>query len=125
VFLNHESDTLDHKIRSLKTELELRRELANTSPMAITFRRAHRHATRARLRRELPRQLSDAHRPFLSGPARAQPDWSLLQCPHADQLPALRWKLANLSTFKKRRPQDFIAQADALDAGLAAIPAGD
>lgn len=82
-------------------------------------------ATRARLRRELPRQLSDAHRQFLSGLARAQPDWSLLQCPHADQLPALRWKLANLSTFKKRRPQDFIAQADALDAGLAAIPAGD
>ncbi|CAI9121903.1 nucleotidyl transferase AbiEii/AbiGii toxin family protein [Brytella acorum] len=82
-------------------------------------------ATRARLRGELPRQLSDAHRQFLSGLARAQPDWSLLQCPHADQLPALRWKLANLSTFKKRRTQDFIAQADALDAGLAAIPAGD
>ena len=78
--------------------------------------------TRARLRRELPRRLSNAHRQFLSGLARAQPDWSLLQCPHADQLPALRWKLANLSTFRKRRPQDFIAQADALDAGLAATP---
>lgn len=80
--------------------------------------------TRARLRRVLPRQLRNAHRQFLSGLARAQPDWSLLQYPHADQLPALRWKLANLSTFQKRRPRDFIAQADALDAGLAAVPAG-
>jgi len=62
--------------------------------------------------------LSAAHRQFLSGLARAQPEWSLLQCPHADQLPALRWKLANLTTFQKRRPQDFTAQANALDVGL-------
>ncbi|MCP1305511.1 nucleotidyl transferase AbiEii/AbiGii toxin family protein [Halomonas sp. R1t8] len=80
--------------------------------------------TRARLRHELPRRLSDAHRQFLSGLTRAQPDWSLLQCPHADQLPALRWKFANLSTFQKRRPKDFIAQADALDAGLAVTASG-
>lgn len=76
--------------------------------------------TRARLRRELPRRLSDAHRQFLSGLTRAQPDWALLQCSHVKQLPALRWKLANLREFQKRRPHDFIAQADALDAGLAA-----
>ncbi|MCB4322463.1 nucleotidyl transferase AbiEii/AbiGii toxin family protein [Alcaligenes sp. 13f] len=74
--------------------------------------------TRSQLRQELPQRLSAAHRQFLSGLARAQPDWSLLQCPHADQLPALRWKLANLATFQKRRPIDFAVQADALDAGL-------
>lgn len=77
--------------------------------------------TRTRLRHELPRQLSAAHRQFLSGLARAQPDWSLLQCAHADQLPALRWKLANLLTFQQRRPKDFVAQAEALDTGLAAL----
>lgn len=49
---------------------------------------------------------------------RAEPDWSLLQCRHAAQLPALRWKLNNLETFRKRRPEDFAAQAEALDAGL-------
>ena len=74
--------------------------------------------TRSQLRQELPQRLSAAHRQFLSGLARAQPDWSLLQCPHVDQLPALRWKLANLATFQKRRPRDFSTQADALDAGL-------
>src|SRR5690606_26943680 len=50
---------------------------------------------RTRLRRELPRRLSAQHKQFLSGLARAQPDWSLLQCQHAAQLPALRWKLSN------------------------------
>ncbi|MCL2830365.1 MAG: nucleotidyl transferase AbiEii/AbiGii toxin family protein [Betaproteobacteria bacterium] len=75
--------------------------------------------TRAQLRQELPRRLSANHKQFLSGLVRAEPDWSLLQCPHAAELPALRWKLANLELFRKRRPADFSAQADALDAGLA------
>ncbi len=73
---------------------------------------------RARLRHELPRRLTTAHKQFLSGLVRAQPDWSLVQCRHAAQLPALRWKLGNLETFRKRRPEDFVAQADTLDAGL-------
>ena len=76
--------------------------------------------TRARLRQELPARLSEAHRGFLSGLARGEPEWSLLQCPYVDQLPALRWKLTNLMTFKQRRPRDFAAQADVLDAALAA-----
>lgn len=62
---------------------------------------------RARLRRELPQRLSTAQKQFLSGLAHAEPDWSLVQCQHAAQLPALRWKLANLETFRKRRPYDF------------------
>ena len=41
--VNHESDTLDREIINLKTELELRRKLANNSPMAII----QRHGTRA------------------------------------------------------------------------------
>ncbi len=43
VAVNHENDTLDREIQNLKTELELRRELANNSPMAII----QRHGTRA------------------------------------------------------------------------------
>ncbi|MCK2119875.1 nucleotidyl transferase AbiEii/AbiGii toxin family protein [Pseudomonas aeruginosa] len=77
--------------------------------------------TRAHLRRELPLQLTPAHQRFLSGLVRAEPDWSLLQCQHAAQLPALRWKLSNLETFRKRRPEDFAAQAALLDAGLAQV----
>jgi len=78
-------------------------------------------AARARMREELPRRLSAKHRQFLSGLVRAEPDWSLVQCQHAAELPALRWKLANLEAFRKRRPDDFAAQAAALDAGLGQV----
>jgi predicted nucleotidyltransferase component of viral defense system len=73
---------------------------------------------RTQIRQELPRRLTARHRQFLSGLVRADPDWSLMQCTYAAELPALRWKLANLEAFRKRRPSDFSAQADALDAGL-------
>jgi hypothetical protein len=42
----------------------------------------------------------------------------LLQCPYAAELPALRWKLANLQTFRQRRPADFEKQASVLEAQL-------
>jgi predicted nucleotidyltransferase component of viral defense system len=74
--------------------------------------------TRTRLRAELPQRLTDNQRLFLIGLARAQPDWTLLQCQHAAHLPALRWKLENLQTFKKRRPDDFESHAKALEAKL-------
>ena len=74
--------------------------------------------TRARLRAELPRRLTGGQRQFLTGLSRAQPDWTLLQCPHAADLPALRWKLENLHTFNKRRPGDFEHQAKVLETKL-------
>jgi Domain of unknown function (DUF1814). len=74
---------------------------------------------RARLREELPRRLTGQHKQFLTGLARAQPDWTLLQCSHASELPALRWKLGNLQTFRQRRPADFEKQAATLEALLA------
>lgn len=70
--------------------------------------------TRAWLRQELPRLLTPARRQFLLSLSRAEPDWSLLTCPHASELPALRWKLANLQTFRQRRPADFHRQAQLL-----------
>ena len=71
-------------------------------------------AARARLREELPRRLSDQHRQFLAGLARAEPDWRLLRCEHAAELPALRWKLMNLVTFRDSRSADFERQAGLL-----------
>jgi predicted nucleotidyltransferase component of viral defense system len=75
-------------------------------------------AARDRLRRDLPQRLTSEQRQFLSGLVRLQPDWALLTCPHAAELPALRWKLANLQTFKKRRPDDFANQAKMLQEQL-------
>ncbi|UBT80427.1 integrating conjugative element protein [Pseudomonas amygdali] len=67
--VNHESDTLDREILNLKTELELRRELANNSPMAII----QRHGTRASGSRGVfegdptPDRLNRLQRPAPSG----------------------------------------------------------
>ncbi|PXV59712.1 Nucleotidyl transferase AbiEii toxin, Type IV TA system [Dyella jiangningensis] len=70
---------------------------------------------RRQLRSELPQRLTAAQRQFLTGLVRAEPDWSLLHCQHAAQLPALRWKLSNLETFRQRRPEDFTKQAEILE----------
>lgn len=74
--------------------------------------------TRARIRSELPKMLTDRHRQFLVGLANAQPDWSLLKCPHAGSLPALTWKLSNLQAFSKSRPIDFQKQAKELESKI-------
>lgn len=71
---------------------------------------------RVRLREELSRRLIDRQRQFLISLTRAEPDWNLLLCPHAAELPALRWKLANLLAFRQRRPADFARQIEALEA---------
>lgn len=72
-------------------------------------------ATRTRMREELAQRLTEKHKQFLIGLTRAQPDWTLLRCPHASELPALRWKLNNLQSFSQRRPMDFEKQASTLE----------
>ncbi len=71
--------------------------------------------TRKRLRTELAQRLTDNQRQFLIGLARAQPDCSLVDCAHAAELPALRWKLENLKAFRKSRPEVFEQHARALE----------
>ena len=68
-------------------------------------------AVRQRLRTEIPQRLTAHQKAFLVGLSQATPDWSLLACPHVQELPALRWKLANLETFRGKRPADFHYQA--------------
>ena len=70
------------------------------------------------LRNELLRRLTKRHKQFLIGLSRAEPDWNLLASPHAAELPALRWKLANLETFRKRRATEFKRQAKKLEDNL-------
>lgn len=71
-------------------------------------------AVRRRLRTEIPQRLTPDQKAFLVGLSQAAPDWSLLACPHAKELPALRWKLANLEAFRVKRPDDFLRQTEQL-----------
>lgn len=77
--------------------------------------------TRERLFRELPAALDANERQFLRTLVRAEPDWSLLEIPHLEQLPAIRWRLQNLQEFHRNRPARFRALADSLDAGLSRL----
>lgn len=66
----------------------------------------------------IPQLLTDKHKAFLIGLARAEPDWSLLQCPHASQLPALRWKLMNLQKLRDKGDDRFKGQASEVESRL-------
>lgn len=73
---------------------------------------------RAKLRADVTQRITEKHRDFLIGLAEANPDWSLLDCEHAESLPGLRWKLINLKKFQNNRSSDFAKQADVLRALL-------
>ena len=50
---------------------------------------------------ELPAALTSDQLAFLSGLVRGEPDWTLMQCGHLAEMPAIRWKLENIRKLKK------------------------
>lgn len=64
---------------------------------------------------ELPSALTANHREFLLGLVRCEPDWSLMSCPHLKDMPAIRWKLANLQRLGETNPGKFSDQRSELD----------
>jgi len=68
----------------------------------------------------LPEALMSSHRQFLLGLVAGEPDWQLMRCPHLSQLPAIRWKLQNLTQLKKSNPGKLFQQAKELRNLLAA-----
>lgn len=72
-------------------------------------------SARTRVFEELPKRMTERQKAFLIGLTRAEPDWSLLRCPHASELPALKWKLINLRAFKQNKPSVFNEQAEQLE----------
>jgi len=68
--------------------------------------------TRRWLMESLPKSLTENHRHFLAGLVGGVPDWSLMQCHHLQQLPAIRWKLENLEKLKRNNPAKFNSQAE-------------
>jgi hypothetical protein len=71
-------------------------------------------STRERMSLELQNSLSAHERNFLLSLAHAEPDCSLLEIEHLEQLPAVRWKLQNLRQLAKGNPEKLRVQADEL-----------
>jgi len=74
--------------------------------------------TQARLRHELPRQLTTNHREFLLSLVRGAPNWQLMPFEQLQRLPAIRWKLQNLETLRKRNAKRFAEQEGLLAQGF-------
>jgi hypothetical protein len=63
---------------------------------------------------ELPNTLATEEREFLMSLANADPRWELLGIEHAQQLPAIKWKVQNLRKLAKEDNAKLRAQADEL-----------
>jgi hypothetical protein len=57
-------------------------------------------ATQQRMIDLLIGRMPNQHRRFLIGFEQGQPDWALLNIPHAPDLPAVRWRQRNLDGLK-------------------------
>ena len=71
-------------------------------------------AARERMVREIQQGLTADERRFLMSLVAAEPEWKLLNVPHLEQLPSLRWKLQNLERLQKSDARKFAEQSDTL-----------
>ena len=77
--------------------------------------------TQALLLRELPSRLTQDHRSFLLSLVAGEPRWDQMPFPHLRDLPALKWKLLNLTKLKKSNHKRFQLQHDELAARFDAM----
>ena len=59
--------------------------------------------TQQRLIDDLIGKMPEIHRDFLIGFERGEPDWSLIEIPHARDLPAVKWRQHNLDSLERER----------------------
>jgi predicted nucleotidyltransferase component of viral defense system len=66
--------------------------------------------TRAELKTDLPKALTQQHKDFLLSLVKAEPEWDLMPFPKLKDLPALKWKLVNLEKLKISKASRFNQQ---------------
>jgi len=69
----------------------------------IAFSYKDYEQTRLKLISEIHACLTDADKDFLLSVNRLEPDWRIY---NFQDFPSVKWKLANLATFKEKRPKD-------------------
>ncbi|WP_277189650.1 nucleotidyl transferase AbiEii/AbiGii toxin family protein [Caballeronia sp. BR00000012568055] len=74
-----------------------------------------------RLHHDLPRALTPEQREFLISLVQLKPDWLLMPYDHLPELPAIRWKMENLSKLRSRDSSRFAQQAALLQQGFDAL----
>lgn len=77
--------------------------------------------TRAELVRVVHGRLTKGQKDFLVSLTKAEPRWNLLDIPHLQDMPAIRWKLHNLNQLQASNKAKFNAQLRELEERLANI----
>ena len=75
-------------------------------------------ATRERLVKEIHAKFTATDRTFLLSFKNAQPDWLLFPHEKIKDLPAVKWKLANIEKLKAKNPEKHAEQLKALEGRL-------
>lgn len=71
-------------------------------------------SARQNMVRQLQAQLNEQDKSFLLSVKSAKPDWSLFAYPNAADLPAVKWKLHNLSNMDNKARQQAFAKLENL-----------
>jgi predicted nucleotidyltransferase component of viral defense system len=106
-------------VRSLADSFDL--EFRGMTTEAVTLEKLE--AVQLRVREELPGQLDAAERRFLVSLVSNAPDWTLLGIPHLPEMPAIRWKLANLERLQRENKKKFAEQLAELQGRFGLPPA--
>ena len=104
-------EVLFPNLRDLSGEYEGTFKGMTTEPVALKAL----VSARERMIAELKAGLDAAEREFLLSLARNEPNWNLLGIEHLEQLPGIRWKLANLGRLANSNPKKLKEQARMLE----------
>ena len=69
---------------------------------------------RAQLLNEVIGRMPSAHREFLISFERGEPDWNLLNVKGVNELPAVLWRMQNLSRLDSARRNQLVASLEAV-----------
>lgn len=109
-------EVLHPKLRDISADYENTFQGMTTEPVELKSLLS----ARERMIAELQTSLDTDERQFLLSLARNEPDYTLLGVEHLDQLPGIRWKLANLEKLAKTNPKKLKAQTEELEKLLSA-----
>lgn len=60
------------------------------------------------LTRQINTKLTTNERQFLLSLKLAEPNWTLLDIPNIDKLPAIQWKIENIKKMDKKKHQESV-----------------
>ena len=96
---------------------EFRRGFAGMTEIPVSL--GNLVQTREELVVESVGRMPETHRRFLLSFEMGEPDWSLLDAPTAKELPAVRWRMANLARLDRSRRRKLVARLEAVFADAA------